>query len=96
MHEPSIIVFPYVYIVPSELREPCVFLRMLQLLISYFAPDLQNQMQVYEVAMLSVNEEYDNEHVTEFESLKGSHKIPEKRWYLFWEILTDGQQIFPN
>jgi hypothetical protein len=44
---------------------------MLQLLISNFAPALGKQMQVYPVAMLSVNVEYENEHVTKFRSQKG-------------------------
>jgi len=34
-------------------------------------------MQFISVAMLSANEEYDNEQVTELESGKGWHKIPE-------------------
>ena len=70
MQEPSIIKFPHVEIVPYE-PEICVFLRMLQLLISYFAPVLYRKIQVAPVTMLSVNEENEIEQVTVLESTKG-------------------------
>jgi hypothetical protein len=44
---------------------------MLQLLISRFDPGLHKKKQVYPEAMLSTNEEYNNEQVTELESQKG-------------------------
>jgi len=49
---------------------------MLQYLISYFTPQL-NKMQMQSEALLSANEEYVNEHVTEFESEKGRQQIPD-------------------
>ena len=68
MQESSIITSPYDQNVPSEL-ETYVFLMILQLLISYFAPVIPNTIQVSEVALLSTIEVYDNDQVTELESL---------------------------
>jgi hypothetical protein len=95
MQEFSIAEFPYMRINPSELREPIVFLRMLQLVISYNGPDLSKPMQIYPKALLSANDEYDNEHATELESTVGTHQIPEKYWHLLLDELTDGHNIFP-
>ena len=95
MHESIIFKFPLVAIVPYVLRVPCVFLRMLQLVISYNAPDLSKPMQIYPKALLSANDEYDNEHATELESTVGTHQIPEKYWHLLLDELTDGHNIFP-
>jgi len=52
-------------------------------------------MQECPVALLSANEEYDNEQVTKLESWKGQQRIPDRYPHLFMDILTDGQQIFP-
>jgi hypothetical protein len=52
-------------------------------------------MQQYPLAMLSANVEYDNEHVTVFDSCKGQQVIPEQYWHLFKDELTDEQLIFP-
>ena len=71
MQESEIIVFPHVAIVPSPLPRGCVFLRMLQFLISCFAPVFVSKMHIRNVAMLSANVEYVNEHVEELESLEG-------------------------
>jgi len=67
---------------------------MLQHLISYFTP-LPKKMQMQLEALLSANEEYVNEHVIEFESLKGKQEIPDRCLHLFMDELTDGQRIFP-
>jgi hypothetical protein len=67
MQESSIITFRFAKIVPSELVT-CVFLRMLQFLTSCFEPVVHNIMQVYPVALLSVNEEYNNDEMAAFES----------------------------
>jgi hypothetical protein len=61
IQEPEIINFSFEQIVPDESSSPCVFLRMLQLLISDFAPPAYNQMQLPVIALLSANEEYVNE-----------------------------------
>jgi hypothetical protein len=45
--------------------------------------------------VFSVNEEYDNKHVTELESRKEKGVIPEKYPHLFMDKLSDGQQTFP-
>ena len=68
---------------------------MLQLLISYFALLTQKAIQLYPFAWLSANVEYVNEHVTELEELEGKQTIPDRRYILFKETLTDGQQFFP-
>jgi hypothetical protein len=67
MHESTIFKFPFVAIVPYELRSLCVFLRMLQLLISYSAPEVHNIRHTFLEAMLSANEDYENEQVTVLE-----------------------------
>jgi hypothetical protein len=67
IHESIIFVFPFAEIVPRELTVLSAFLRMLQLLISYSAPDVQNIMHEYRVAMLSAIEQYENEQVIVFE-----------------------------
>ena len=72
-----------------------MFLIMLQYLISDFEPPLSKRIQIDTEAMLSTNEEYDNEQVTEFESTKERQRIPEYNLHLFMDELTDGQQIFP-
>jgi hypothetical protein len=89
MQESDIIVFPHVAIVPSPLPRGCVFLRMLQLLILNFAPDVQREMQVCAIATLSANVVYENEPVT-VESLEGQQYNPDRLLHLFMDILTDG------
>ena len=69
VHEFLIIKFPFAQIVPSVLGSSCAFLRMLQLLISYFTPLVHNKVYSYPVALFSSNREYENEQVSEFESL---------------------------
>jgi len=52
---------------------------ILQHFISKFAPPLAllKKMQLDRVALLSANEEYENEQVTEFESTKGKTRNAE-------------------
>jgi hypothetical protein len=69
MQESLIIKFPSEYIVPRELRTTCVFLMMLQHLISCSAPDVPIAMQLSQVELLSTNEQNVIEQVTEFDSL---------------------------
>jgi hypothetical protein len=64
---------------------------MLQHLISFFAPPLSNQTQPYPEALLSAKVEYNNEHVTELESMNGKQTIPEIWLHLLIDTLTNGQ-----
>ena len=52
-------------------------------------------MHVHVVAMLSTKDEYKNEQVTTFESVKGSLENPGRYPILFMDMLLDVQQIFP-
>jgi hypothetical protein len=94
MQESSITMLPLAKIVPYE-PETCVFLRMLQRLISHFASPLLHQMQLYSEALLSANVQYDNKDAKEFESGKGPQRIPEKHLHLFMDVLTESKKIFP-
>jgi hypothetical protein len=68
---------------------------MLQLLISYFVIGFQKEIQPYPVAVLSVIEQYDNEHKTELGSAVGRQTIAVRLKHLLFDILSDGQHIFP-
>ena len=51
-------------------------------------------MQVCWAALLSVKEEYINEHVIEFELVEGIQQNGRPP-HLFMDMLTDGQRTFP-
>ena len=89
MQEFSIIKYPPCAVnIPYKL-EYFIFLKTLQYLISCFAPSVGNKKQCSEVAMLSVNEEYDNKQVTELELQKEPQTIPAFEFSLFTQREID-------